>query len=145
MPRIGIGVAGAAEHEHRLGFWVVLLDVGLGIAGVIATELVIVRAQRGAVDGGAEEHAARFAIATVDAQNGNGAVGQAAWIDAEDNTFGREFSAVHDKVDHAAAPRELGRLQTGRRLHDGFDHLVLKFGRVYSTVRSPRQRSCLWP
>ena len=61
--------------------------------------------------GGAEEDGARLAVGAVDAQHGNGAVGQAARIDAEDDAVGRELAAIHDEIGHPAAPRQPGRFQ----------------------------------
>ena len=51
---IGIRVSRAAQHEHGLHTGIFFLDQGLGKAGVITAELVIVPAKRGAMDGSAE-------------------------------------------------------------------------------------------
>src|SRR6202011_2310193 len=103
-----------------------LLDVRLGETGEVAAELIIVPAERRAVDGGAEQHGPPLAVAAVDAEHGNASVRQAARIDAEDDALRCELAAIHGEVDDAAAPGQACGLHAFECLHDHVDDLVLE-------------------
>ena len=54
--RIRIGVAGAADHKHRLHIGKAVLNQSLGEARVVAAQLIVVRTERAeSRDGGAKE------------------------------------------------------------------------------------------
>ena len=62
---IRIGIAGTANHEHRLNGRKLLLNIRLSEAGIIAAQLVIVGAEGRSVNRGAEEHLAQLAVRRV--------------------------------------------------------------------------------
>src|SRR5262249_50824700 len=101
---IRIGIAGTAEHEHRLNFGMLFLNVTLGEAGVVAAKLVVVSAKRRAVRGGPEEDGTHLTIGRTNPQHRDTAVSQAARVDAENDAVGREFPAVHGEMDNTSAP-----------------------------------------
>src|SRR5262249_28941890 len=98
--------------------------------GVVATELVVVRAEGRAVDGGPKKHGPRLAVGGVDAQYRHAAIRQPARVDAQNNAVRRELPPVHREVDHAAAPPEPGGFQPPGRSRDGLNDLVLQLARV---------------
>src|SRR5207249_8619644 len=98
--RIRIAVACQAQHKERLRSRMVLLDVRLCKTGVVATDFVAGVSKRGVMRAGAEQHGSELAIDAINPQNGNAAIRQAAWIDAEDDAARSELPPVHDEVDH---------------------------------------------
>src|SRR5207302_9955039 len=112
-----IGIAGAAEDEHCLRRWVMFLDVGLRVARIVTTDLVVITPECGVVRAGLEEDGAELAVGGVDARDRHTAVRQAARIDAEPDAIGRELPAVHREMDNTALPRKPRRLQTDGCVH----------------------------
>ncbi len=123
--RIGIGIAGAADDKHNLGGRITLLHKGLCEAGIVAAELIVIAAERCAMDRGPEEHGACLALGGCHAQHGDGAIGEAAGIDAENDSRGSKFASVHDKMNHAAGPGKQCGLKPRRRFRHHLNDLVL--------------------
>ncbi len=128
--RIGVGVTGAADDVHRLHSRVTFLNSRLSEAREIAAKLIIVGTERGAMDGRTKKHGTQLAVGTVDAHHGNGAVRQTARVDAENDAARSELAAVHDEIDHAAAPGELRRFQMAGCIDDSLNHFFLKPMRI---------------
>src|SRR5262245_7457518 len=70
-PRIRVLIAAATRDEKGRRAGVSLLEIALGVAGVIATDLVEVLAEGRVVTGIAEENGAQLAIRAVDAEDGH--------------------------------------------------------------------------